>query len=67
MNAMTINYVHDSTGSIGCIEKDLLAAVVRTLDDHGAELSSVQFEECTATDPAAPKEIQLFGFMTGRG
>lgn len=64
MNAMTINYVPGATGSI---EKDLLAAVAKTLDDHGAELSSLQFEECTATDPAAPKEIQLFGFMKGRG
>lgn len=63
MNAMRINYV---PGAAGSIEKDLLAAVARTLEDHGAELSSVQFEECTATDPAAQKEIQLFGFMTGR-
>ena len=63
MNAMTINYVPAGTGSI---EKELLAAVAKTLTDHGAELSSVQFAECTATDPAAQKEIQLFGFMTRR-
>lgn len=57
-----MQYVPAGTGSI---EKDLLAAVAKTLADHGAELSSVQFAECTVTTPAQ-KEILLFGFMTRR-
>ncbi len=60
MKTMTINYVPSNAGSI---EKELLAAVAKILEDHGARLSDLQF---TDTASIQPKEIQLFNFMAGR-